>query len=551
MKKTIFFTLIFVLFLGTVVFVKLSHTDPFYSHEKTYQNNIPKHVSVFLGSTIQNNERVPMLVLSAPVGNGCDRALELKTEKILNDNTLKVNIQGYAFIPCDAEPSIAIVSESKTNILIDANWLKQGGEKEIIFTLGGQENIYNISYSRYKATMRGVQASNVITAQQGYEPQEPMTIEIALYPTNVAVMYLAGSVLDKDYRPAMRDFARTKGLISAEDVYPELEQNEKSQLYVVVKNRARPSPYTADSLGDLPNEGVTAHLRGIVSDSDFDSENTTSKYMGIVIIPDALREDFLPSPWTIRMRESFGYSLFTGETETEFSLDANGYFTWKEVVPESMKTDTLKYKIIRGKIPNEPMRNLFVQLEQAQPGPLVIDAGQIDFIWRIPTEKKTKMIAYAMAHKSPALELKKAIKEMVEKYMDNSSFTLNFLSGGSLFESSFTVDISNNNITYQKTPPPPLQLRDKKEKLTIHRVLTSQELADIIETISSIKLLEMQSGGKGVPEQTYNKISVSLGNKENIVTCFIASTDVCAKYIEVLRVKLSDILGIDLNLQTN
>ena len=92
---------------------------------------------------------------------------------------------------------------------------------------------------------------------------------MALYPIDVAVMYLAGSVSSaKDYRPAMRDFARTKGFTPAEEIYSGLEQNEKTQFYVVLKNRPMPEPNRGESLGELPSEGVGVYLKQVVSDTD-------------------------------------------------------------------------------------------------------------------------------------------------------------------------------------------------------------------------------------------------------------------------------------------
>lgn len=236
----------------------------------TSELTTPKYVSVFLTSSVENNERVPVLILSATAGGGCDSASDLETKKTLNDNTLVVEIKGYKFTKGSGETCTAIVLESRTKVSVDADWLKQIGSKEIIFKLDGQDNKYKISYDKYRVILSGLQTINVISNRPGYNSSDtPVTLEMNLYPADVAVMYLAGSVSsEKDYRPAMRNFAQAKGFVPAEQVYSGLEQNEKSQFYVVLKNHPMPEPNLGESLGDLPGEGVGVYLRQVISDAD-------------------------------------------------------------------------------------------------------------------------------------------------------------------------------------------------------------------------------------------------------------------------------------------
>lgn len=236
----------------------------------TGELTIPKYVSVFLASSVEKNERVPVLVLSAVAGGGCDFASDLEMKKSLTGNTLVVDINGHKFTKGSDGACPAVISESRVKVSIDPDWLKQSGEKEIILKLDGQDNKYKISYNKYHLTLTGVQANNVITNRPGYNPSNtPVTLEMTLYPVDVAVMYLAGSVSsEKDYRPAMRDFAQEKGFVPAEQSYSGLEQNEKSQFYVVLKNRSMPEPNRGESLGDLPGEGVSVYLKRVVSDAD-------------------------------------------------------------------------------------------------------------------------------------------------------------------------------------------------------------------------------------------------------------------------------------------
>ena len=271
MKKKIFISIVVlaILVIGALIFTNRNDfKSPLPS--LTGELTIPKYVSTFLASSVENNERVPVLVLSAVAGGGCDSASDLETKKSLSGNTLVVDIKGYKFTKGSGEICPAVILESKAKVSIDLNWLKQSGEKEVIFKLGGLDNNYKISYSQYHLTLNGVQATNVITNRPGYNPSDtPVTLEMTLYPVDVAVMYLAGSVSsEKDYRPAMRNFAQAKGFVPAEQIYSGLEQNEKSQFYVVLKNHSMPEQNNSESLGDLPGEGVGVYLKQVVSDAD-------------------------------------------------------------------------------------------------------------------------------------------------------------------------------------------------------------------------------------------------------------------------------------------
>jgi hypothetical protein len=214
---------------------------------------------VFLSSSVEGNDRVPVLILSADAGGGCDSASALKTKESLNGNSLVVDIEGYEFTKGSSESCIGVVLESRTKVNIDADWLKKPGDKEIIFRLNGQENKYKITYSQYRVTLSGVQATNVLTRELGENfPDKPVNWEVVLYPPDVAVLYLAGSVSsDQDYWAALNDFAQAKGFVPADQVYAGLGQTEKNRLYVVGKNRPLPEPGHADSLGELPGEPGT------------------------------------------------------------------------------------------------------------------------------------------------------------------------------------------------------------------------------------------------------------------------------------------------------
>ncbi|MDO8513648.1 MAG: hypothetical protein Q7S37_04045 [bacterium] len=230
----------------------------------------PEKVSLYLETSVENGEKIPILVLSTVTGGGCDSASDLQTKETFSGNELLVEILGYNFTKGSGEVCPAVILESQTKVKLASNWLKDNGEKEIVFKLKGKENIYKLSYSQYQVTLTRVQATNVISSDRGKNiPSTSETLRTTLYPNDVAILYLSGSVdSEKDYRVALSKFAQEKGFIPAEQIYPTLLQTKKNWLYVVIKSRSIPEPNSSESLGKLPNEGVDVNLRAI---SDIDS----------------------------------------------------------------------------------------------------------------------------------------------------------------------------------------------------------------------------------------------------------------------------------------
>jgi len=267
-KFIIAIVVVFLIVLGAIFFANQNYVNSLIS-SLNGELTVPEYVSVRLASSVKNNERVLVLTLrtAAPSSSGCDSISDLKLQKSLSSDTLTVDIKGYKFTENAVGPCPAVMLESRQTtgrVKVDLDWLKQNGDKEIIFKLDGQDNRYKISYNKYQVTLSEVQATNVIvTDEPWYNPSEsPTTWKMTLYPVDVASMYLADPVSsEKDYRPAMRDYARSKGLIPVEEIYAGLEQGASTRLlYVVLKNRPMPNPVRYEVLGELPGEGVRVKL---------------------------------------------------------------------------------------------------------------------------------------------------------------------------------------------------------------------------------------------------------------------------------------------------
>lgn len=224
---------------------------------------VPQQVNLLLDSAVEKGERVPVLILSAVAGGGCDSVSDIQTKETYVKEKLVIDIIGYQFTKGEAEECVAVILESKAEIKVDIDWLKEAKTREIVLNLSGQENRYEIIYNQYKVTLSPVQASNVISHYATTNPPaEPIALETVFYPMDVGVLYLAGSLTDNDYRSELSDFAESKGLIPAEKVYEGLQQSDFRQLYVVVRNRDLPKLDYGEPLGSLPGEiGADVYLK--------------------------------------------------------------------------------------------------------------------------------------------------------------------------------------------------------------------------------------------------------------------------------------------------
>ena len=132
----------------------------------------------------------------------------------------------------------------------------------------------------------------------------------------------------------------------------------------------------------------------------------------------------------------------------------------------------------------------------------------------------------------------------------SAALALDFFAGGSIFGSSFEVKISGAHITYRETTQ-----GGAKEANKIERSLLPVELDGIRKTISDVGLVNLQSQDFTkeplVPDQASYRITVSLDDKENKISCGIPPsgtepTTKCQKQIDKLRLKLNSILGVNI-----
>lgn len=139
----------------------------------------PDYVSLYLNTSMEQNKKIPSLILSAVAGGGCDSAGNLQTEQNYLDGKLVVQVIGYNLKKGKGEMCAAVITNSETKIAINMNWLEKPGDKVIAFYLNNQENLYQITYSNNKVTLKNIKATNVISRKLGYNPPEaPETLEV-------------------------------------------------------------------------------------------------------------------------------------------------------------------------------------------------------------------------------------------------------------------------------------------------------------------------------------------------------------------------------------
>jgi hypothetical protein len=139
-------------------------------------------------------------------------------------------------------------------------------------------------------------------------------------------------------------------------------------------------------------------------------------------------------------------------------------------------------------------------------------------------------------------------KGWVPSQTQNTIFNLSFSAGGSIFGSSFQVEISGANIMYRETIHGG---RDEAKK--IERSLSPAELDDIRQTIIDADLANLKSPKAPktpiITDQASYSISVSIDDKKNLVSCPITPPEIappseCQKQIDKLKLKLNSILGV-------
>ncbi len=223
---------------------------------------VPKTVSLSLFRLIEGGKRIPVVFLSAMAGDSCDSVSELKTRRTVEGNKLAVDIEGYYLKKGEEGDCADAILQSRSRIEIHDEWLKKKGDKEILIRMNGQENRYKLSYDPglLKTTLTGLQTPNVLIYGSSSE-SAAAPLEITLYPLDVAVMHVKGMTIFNqvtpitgDHRPPLKKFAQTKGFVPADQIYPEIRQDEQNCLKVVKKDRSLPEGPDAESLGEFPNE---------------------------------------------------------------------------------------------------------------------------------------------------------------------------------------------------------------------------------------------------------------------------------------------------------
>lgn len=222
----------------------------------------PPNLFYRLVTATTEEERYPVLRLSYELGENCDLVSQLVLERKDTQDGLEVNVLGYHLVkngqsPCT--PGIITRTEGKINF----DDFKDGEVKKVIIKLNGQSNEFIIQRDKNKISILSVKEINIHPQTDGYS--DPKTE--ALYPQGMMQLFVLGEVdWEKDYREELRSFSRTRNLVPADEIYPDIKQDNPTRLYVK-------APYyiglnedgTSTELGPLPNnKGVDVFISKMV-----------------------------------------------------------------------------------------------------------------------------------------------------------------------------------------------------------------------------------------------------------------------------------------------
>lgn len=189
-----------------------------------------------------------------PKQGGCTGVSELQTEETYNSDSLKIDILGYRRTPrygillCPA-----MMKAAEKRIEINQDWfLIDSNQKQVIFNLNNQENIYQLSINKYEVNLIPVNIKNV-------KEREPMGegvsfLQTYIFPIDVGDLFVSGSIKKQDYNSDLMQFANQQGFILADKKYPEMTkyQNDPMRIYVITKDEYLPEPpYMSKKIGYL------------------------------------------------------------------------------------------------------------------------------------------------------------------------------------------------------------------------------------------------------------------------------------------------------------
>ncbi len=151
-----------------------AYTEKFFdevqNRRETGSLTVPDRVNLYL----RMEYKKPILELSAFAGSGCSQAQDLVTENGVMEEQMQVKILGYP--PYEngqdsTSPTCAMVAESRKQIELDTKFITAKG-KQILFTLNGKENTYNLKLENNTLLLSPIKISNVISVKMGENPSE-------------------------------------------------------------------------------------------------------------------------------------------------------------------------------------------------------------------------------------------------------------------------------------------------------------------------------------------------------------------------------------------
>ena len=140
---------------------------------------VPEVVYLSLDFSIEEDDRVPVVLLRSFAGGGCDIASNLQLQETYESDNLFIDIIGYNFTDGGEKGSCpAVIVESHGSVQVSLDWLQRPASKDVIFSLSGEENRYRISYDKCRVDLLPVEVLNVknYDLAPGNNPQDAAAV---------------------------------------------------------------------------------------------------------------------------------------------------------------------------------------------------------------------------------------------------------------------------------------------------------------------------------------------------------------------------------------
>lgn len=210
-------------------------------------------------------DSIERLRLITPLNKKCVFSTQLILTEGYKGNDYIINIDGYVAAETDDDGDGYCLPENHVQLesLLDINqdWIKKTGEKRIIISMDGKQNIYNFEYKNYLVKITPVKTSNVISVVSDKNlVKNPEILSRYFFKKNIAVVSVEDDTAkiraNVDYRKAIKKFLSNAKFVRRGPVkfaeeefsfFKDVQQNDLRSVYLSqCFSLGKPWEYTKD-----------------------------------------------------------------------------------------------------------------------------------------------------------------------------------------------------------------------------------------------------------------------------------------------------------------